>query len=1108
MAWDESVAIVSYLPEQPDPNPMFLTKRVYQGSSGDVYPLPFIDRIATSPVDRSWKAIHLENRYLRLMVLPEIGGRIHIGLDKTNGYDFFYRQNVIKPALVGLAGPWISGGVEFNWPQHHRPATFMPVETEIERHPDGSVTVWCSDYDRASGMKGMHGVCLHPDSALVELKARLYNGTDRVQTFLWWANVAARVNEHYQSFFPPDVRYVADHAKRAISSFPLAEGTYYGVDYKDRAGNGVPEDQTPSQFRPTGYPANDLSRYANIPVPTSYMIVQTEGNFFGGYDHGAEAGFIHVANPHIAPGKKQWTWGNHEFGYAWDRCLTEEDGPYVELMAGVYTDNQPDLSFLAPGETKSFSQFWYPLRKVGVPNAANLDAALRFVVTEGMAHISLSVTSDLPQVSIELHDSSELLKRWTRAITVVEGFAEECVLADGVKPSNLNVAVTTRVGKTIRYSLAPLIEKAAPVLAVEPLLPGAIESQDQLYLTGLHLQQYRHATRSPEPYWREALLRDPGDMRCNHALGKLHLDRCQFTEAEFYLRRAIGRATELNPNPYDGEVYYSLGLTLRLLGRTEEAYAAFYKATWNAAWSSPAYFALAQIDVVRNDWESADAHLERALTRNTDDLNARNLRVSVLRHLAQQEKANALLADTRALDALDMWSRFLDRAALAANGHHLLRLALLMERSGLVNEAIEVLHLAAAAPKDGSAPLVFLALARCCERSGDSAGSQYLEKAVDASPHYCFPAGAEHFLLLQFGLSRRPESAHLHYYLGCLLYHDQRQVEAIESWERSVHLDATYAPAWRNLGIACFNARGDAEGAEVAFSKAVNAAPEDARILYEQDQLRKRLGRDPKGRLASLLEHRGLVHRRDDLCVELATLFNQLGRAQEALDVLLSRPFQPWEGGEGLVLAQYTAAHLKLGQEALKASRTQEALEHFMHTLHPPQTLGEAKHLLANDSQTYFWIGEGWRQAGEERRAIDAYRRSARQVGDFQAMSTQLFSEMTYWSGLSLRRLGLHEDAEQLFRRMLDYVLELETQPAKIDYFATSLPTLLLFEEDLPMSHAIRVKLLRGCALMGLGEQAQARVLLEQVLLSEPHCISANDVLIHGQGEMSMSRLA
>jgi len=322
-AWNEDIAIWTYEPEKPDINPMFLEKRVYQGSSGRVYPLPFIDRISTEPQEKMWKAIHIENEYLRLMILPEIGGRIHVGYDKTTGYDFFYRQNVIKPALVGLAGPWISGGVEFNWPQHHRPATFMPVETQIENASDGSVTVWCSDHDPMLRMKGMHGVCLHPGRSVLDLKVRLYNRTQFTQTFLWWVNVATRVHEQYQSFFPTDVGFVADHAKRAITSFPLSNGSYYGVNYLERAQDGVPADEKPRMFVPDGsYPANDLSWYANIPVPTSYMVTGTEQDFFGGYDHRADAGVVHVASHHISPGKKQWTWGNHEFGYAWDRSLT------------------------------------------------------------------------------------------------------------------------------------------------------------------------------------------------------------------------------------------------------------------------------------------------------------------------------------------------------------------------------------------------------------------------------------------------------------------------------------------------------------------------------------------------------------------------------------------------------------------------------------------------------------------------------------------------------------------------------------------------------------------------------------------------------------------
>src|SRR6476646_5342241 len=199
-AWAAPVTLPTYEPHAPDKNPMFLETRVYQGSSGKVYPLPFIDRIATEPHNRVWQALYIENEFLRVMVLPEIGGRIHAGLDKTNGYDFFYRQNVIKPALVGLAGPWISGGVEFNWPQHHRPSTFMPADVEIERHVDGSVTVWCSEHEPMNRMKGMHGVCLHPGKSVIELKVRVYNRTELTQTFLWWANIATRVHERYQSF--------------------------------------------------------------------------------------------------------------------------------------------------------------------------------------------------------------------------------------------------------------------------------------------------------------------------------------------------------------------------------------------------------------------------------------------------------------------------------------------------------------------------------------------------------------------------------------------------------------------------------------------------------------------------------------------------------------------------------------------------------------------------------------------------------------------------------------------------------------------------------------------------------------------------------------------
>src|SRR6202795_1905850 len=177
LAWEESVTIPTYPALPADRNPMFLDKRVYQGSSGKVYPNPFTDRISDEKTDKSYQAVFLENEFVRIMVLPEIGGRIHIGQDKTNNYDFFYRQNVIKPALVGLLGPWISGGVEFNWPQHHRPSTFMPVDWRLVENADGSQTLWCSEIERMFFTKGLHGFTLYPNRAIVEISVQLYNRT-------------------------------------------------------------------------------------------------------------------------------------------------------------------------------------------------------------------------------------------------------------------------------------------------------------------------------------------------------------------------------------------------------------------------------------------------------------------------------------------------------------------------------------------------------------------------------------------------------------------------------------------------------------------------------------------------------------------------------------------------------------------------------------------------------------------------------------------------------------------------------------------------------------------------------------------------------------------
>jgi tetratricopeptide (TPR) repeat protein len=1095
-AWSEPVVIPTYLPMPPDKNPLFLEKRVYQGSMGCVYPLPFTDRIATKAVDHSWQAVHLENEFIRVMVLPEIGGRIHVGMDKTNGYDFFYRQNVIKPALVGVAGPWISGGVEFNWPQHHRPATFMPVDVRIEKHPDGSQTVWCSDHDPMNRLKGMHGLCLHPGKAYIELKVRLYNRTPFVQTFLWWANVGVHVHELYQSFFPPDVQYVADHAKRAVSRFPLCEGHYYGVDYGERGRHGVPAEERSRKFvPPLNYAPNDLSWYANIPVPTSYMALGSEEDFFGGYDHKHKAGLIHVADHHISPGKKQWTWGNHEFGYAWDRNLTDEDGPYIELMAGVFTDNQPDFSFLAPGETKVFSQYWYPIREIGPAQKANKDAAVSLRVSDGKARIGLCVTQSFPAASVRLKAGPQEVMVLTRDLAPGTAFVEMDELPSGVNETDLLIVVETKDGEELlRYAPSPIAQREAPAPATEPPLPEEIASNDELYVTGLHLDQYRHATRHPDTYWREALRRDSGDSRCNNAMGLWHLRRGEFEQAEQHFRQAIARLIKQNPNPADGEPYYNLGLTWRFLGYDQEAYDAFGKAAWNQAWQSPAYLALAEIDAKRGDWPHAIQHLKYSLRTNTDHLNARNLAVVALRKLGKREEAERLVCETLTLDPMDCWARYLANGSLPGDNQMLLDLALDYERAGHFTEAVEILRHANQQAKDGSVPIVFFAAGYFHQQLRDiSEANAAYSKAAAASPDYCFPSRLEEMLFLQSALAANPKDARAAYYFGNLLYDRRRHREAISMWEQSAQLDPSFSVVWRNLGIAYFNVLGNSDLARSAFDKALQANPRDARVLYERDQLWKRIGELPARRLAELERFPDLVCLRDDLSVELASLYNQTCQYEKALGLLKSRQFQPWEGGEGLVLGQHVRTHLALGRCALARRNPAEARRLFEAVLNSPENLGEAKHLLANQSDIYYWLGMAVDAAGDSASARQWWERAASQKGDFQEMSVKSFSEMTYYNALALSRLNRTKEAEDLLRSLLAYAEALIQQPAKIDYFATSLPAMLLFEDDLQKRNRITATFLQAQAWLGLGDTGRAQRLINEVLdLDRSHPLAAD----------------
>lgn len=1082
LASRQKLVIPTYLPDEPDKNPMFLEKRVYQGSSGRVYPLPIFNRVAENPVDHEWDAIVLSNGLVEVVLLPEIGGRVHAIKDLTNGFDIIYRQSVIKPALVGLGGPWASGGIEFNWPQHHRPSTFMPTQVAIEEGSDGSVTVWMGEHEPMDRTKGMHGVCLHPDRNVVEIKARLYNRTPYTQTFLWWANIGVAVHEGYKSFFPPDANLAADHAKRAISTYPLCDGFYYGVDYGSRQQGGVSETQIPANFVPShlggsspDYAPNDLSWYANIPVPTSYMCVGTKEDFLGGYDFFNKAGMVVIANHHIAPGKKQWTWGNHEFGYAWDRNLTDSDGPYIELMAGVYTDNQPDFSYIAPGETRTFSQFIYPYQGIGTVHFANLDAAIS--LEEGRVGVAVtSVISGQIKIQCGLETKSFDVKLAPNSpwICDVQGASRAALWVDGKEIA----------------AYEPCEPEASQLqAAAEPPLPEEVSSCDELFVIGQHLMQYRHATRCPSLYWKEALRRDPGDSRCANGLGLWHFRRGEFAEARSLFETAIARLTSRNPNPYDGEPYYNLGLACRFLGDDDAAKDAFWKATWNAAWQSAAFHALGELSAKCEDYDEAADHLCKSLRKDQDNFRAANLLASIRRHLGR----DYFVEETLRLDPLDPWAAWLKNSGHAMDNQTRLDIVIDLMRAGLYSQAESLLDGADQTANDGSIPMVHYYRARLIVLQGGNPFSAY-QAARSAASDYCFPARLEDIEILQ---SAPADDAKAAFYLGCLYYDKRRHREAIDSWQRAVQIDPANAVAHRCLGIAYFNILGDVDLAKTSYENALAADPADSRLLYERDQLWKRIGIAPALRLKELEPKLDQISKRDDLTIEFCALLNDEGRPEEAAKILASRRFQPWEGGEGMALGIFTRTQLALTKKAIAESRLTDAEMHCHNLIQLPDNLGEARHVLANASDVWLMLGEVKSLLGKPAEAAKWWTLAAEFKGDFQGMAVQPYSEFTFFQAQALNRLGKNKEAESLLASLEAYAKAQLKEPAKIDYFATSLPTMLLFEDDLKARQDNRARFILAQASVGRGDLAGAKILLSQVLAADPNHAMAADLLLN-----------
>lgn len=1075
--WVERITLPTYGIGKADKNPMFLEKRVYQGSSGKVYPLPVVDKILDEKVDQPYTAVWLENDYIRVMVLPELGGRIQRAYDKTNGYDFVYYNEVIKPALVGLVGPWISGGIEFNWPQHHRPTTYAPTDWRITENEDGSRSVELSEVDQMYGTKGKMTFTVYPDRAYIEIKGQLYNRTSLPQTFLWWANPAVPVNDNTQSVFPPDVCAVYDHGKRDVSTFPIATGVYYKHDY----GAGV-----------------DISRYRNIPVPTSYMCAHSDYNFVGGYDYGVGAGILHIADHHVSPGKKQWTWGCGDFGKAWDRNLTDENGPYIELMTGMFCDNQPDFTWLKPFEEKTFTQYFMPYKAAGYVKNASTEVVLNLECEADTAKLTVYATGVYKDARVVLTANGRPVYDKVTTISPVDVLSDS--VAIDVPETALVLAVYDASGrKLLDYAPQPKQIDRIPDPAPAAKLPEEILTNEELYLTGLHIEQYRHATYLPDPYYLEALKRDPGDIRVNNAYGTLLLRRGLFAKAEKHFRTAIARMTERNPNPYDSEAYVNLGLALRYQGRDDEAYDAFYKATWTAAEQETGFYYLAAIDCRRGDDRLALEHIDRSLVRNGHNLKARALRGMILTRLGRTQEAAAWYAQNLELDAFDYVSRIESgdvQGALGLMGDRAssyIECAIDYAEAGFYEKAVAVLTLCRA-----GSPMLAYHKALYASHYDEKLAAEALADAAQRDSLYCFPNKLEDILALEYAMAHNPQDARAPYYLGCLWYDKRQYDRATAMWERSAQLDPVFPTVWRNLSLAYYNKQGNPQKARECMERAYALDESDARVLLELDQLYHKLGMPVAERFAFLDSHRETVFVRDDLTVEYCTLLNDLGRYEDALAIIENRRFHPWEGGEGKVTTQYAVALTQLARAALDKGDAAKAKALLERALVFPHNLGEGKLEGAKDNNIHYYLGLCERALGNEEAAVAHLTRAA--AGNEEPASAMYYNdqpaELILYEGLAARALGDADHASARFHKLIAYGEKHYYDKVRIDYFAVSLPDLQLFDEDLTVRNRAHCEYLIALGSYGLGDMERAKACYDAALAID---CAHQGVLLHRQ---------
>jgi tetratricopeptide (TPR) repeat protein len=877
--WDSTLVLPSYAEGPPDPNPPF---DAFAGQPN--YPYTIRERLTDRRAPRAWRAIWLENRYLRCAVLPELGGHLYSCTDKLNGVEMFYANTPIKLANIAYRGAWAAFGVEFNFPVSHNWVTTSPVLVAYDSLGDGGAAVWVGNVDRVYGMEWVVQLVLRPGRAVLEQHTTLSNRSAVRRRFYWWTNAAVRVTDDSRIIYP--MRYTASHGSRDVDTWPVdRSGTDLSVVGNHRAGA--------------------VSRFA----------YGSREPFMAVWHPRLDAGVVHFSSPADLPAKKIWSWGSSPDGLDWRRALSDDSSAYVEIQAGLFRD-QETYAYLEPGERIRFSEYWLPIRQLGGLARANPDAAVSLsreaAGDSAVVRVALNVTRAFPDAAVELASARGVVLSERAALAPDSTFRALVRVAASDGP--LSVRVRSRDGAEVlahtegRYDLLPdaLIRTGPvpqrPAVAPERRAEGEwLEAGDELELSGAMLPAL--AT------YRAGLARFPSCLALERAAGRLAVTEMQYASAEPLLYDALERVST------DHEAAYYLALARLALGDTVRARLLLDQAQQFGVLRAAATYWIAALDARAGSLPLAYARVRRALQDAPGDVRLAGAAAMLARAGGRLDEAHAILAAARAANPVDpllRWEAQLGGAPdpelmreLAADPERILDVATAYLHFGLWGDAQRVL--AAPYPASGVTaepgmprperyPLLPYYLGFVAERLGES-GAPYFRAASRLPTRYVFPSRPEEFAVLGAALARDPGDATAHFLLGDLAMSGGMADSAIAEWRRAAALQPAIPTLHRSLGYALLASGRPPAEARAVFEDGTRHDSLNAGVWMGLDSTLVLVGAGAGDR-ADALERFPLADSMPaPLVYRLARLLAEAGRFDGAERLFRGRFFPKREGG-------------------------------------------------------------------------------------------------------------------------------------------------------------------------------------------------------------------